>query len=199
MCLHQDLFCFILQSDVLAYARLQFCLSKSDVLAKLGFNLLSQSDVLAYAQLQFRIAKVMLSAGEQIIRLVLALLVGSLVGLEREVSHKPAGLRTHALISLASALFTMLSISSAFGGGVADPTRIASQILTGMGFVGAGVIISTGGQVKGVTTAATLWITAAMGMAIGLGEYLLAAAATGLTLLTLLLLRVLEKLLDRQE
>ncbi|MDP1710353.1 MAG: MgtC/SapB family protein, partial [candidate division WWE3 bacterium] len=123
-----DLFCFILQSDVLAYARLQFCFRKSDVLA--------------YARLQFRVAKVMLSAGEQIIRLVLALLIGSLVGLEREVSHKPAGLRTHALISLASALFTMLSISSAFGGGAADPTRIASQILTGMGFVGAGVIIS---------------------------------------------------------
>lgn len=141
----------------------------------------------------------MLSAEEQIIRLVLALLVGSLVGLEREVSRKPAGLRTHALISLASALFTMLSISSAFGDGAVDPTRIASQILAGMGFVGAGVIISAGGHIKGVTTAVTLWITAAMGMAIGLGEYLLAAVSIGLTLLTLLLLKVFERSLDRQE
>lgn len=141
----------------------------------------------------------MISPWEQIIRLVLALLIGSLIGLEREVSHKPAGLRTHALISLASALFTMLSFSSAFGDGAADPTRIASQVLTGMGFVGAGVIISAGGQVKGVTTAVTLWITAAMGMAIGLGEYLLAGVSIGLTLVTLLFLKAFERSLERQE
>ena len=103
------------------------------------------------------------------------------------------------LISLASALFTMLSFSSAFGDGVADPTRIASQILTGMGFVGAGVIISAGGHVKGVTTAASLWITAAMGMAMGLGEYTLALAAIGLTLLTLLAFKLLENAIGQVE
>ncbi|OGC38155.1 hypothetical protein A2155_02700 [candidate division WWE3 bacterium RBG_16_52_45] len=141
----------------------------------------------------------MISPWEEILRLGGALLIGFLIGLEREISKKPAGLRTHMLISLASALFTMLSFSSAFGDGVADPTRIASQILTGMGFVGAGVIISAGGHVKGVTTAASLWITAAMGMAMGLGEYVLAFVTIGLTLLTLLLFRSIESAIGQKE
>jgi len=121
------------------------------------------------------------------------------VGLEREISRRPAGLRTHVLISLASALFTMLSISPSFGDGVADPTRVASQILTGMGFVGAGVIISSGGHVRGVTTAASLWITAAMGMAIGLGEYVLAGAALVLTMVNLLIFRFFERAIVHKE
>jgi len=141
----------------------------------------------------------MLTPWEEILRLGGALLIGFLIGLEREISKKPAGLRTHMIISLASALFTMLSFSSAFGNGAADPTRIASQILTGMGFVGAGVIISSGGQVKGVTTAASLWVTAAMGMAMGLGEYVLALAAIGLTLLTLLVFKLLENAIGQVE
>jgi putative Mg2+ transporter-C (MgtC) family protein len=141
----------------------------------------------------------MISPWEEILRLGGALLIGFLIGLEREISKKPAGLRTHMIISLASALFTMLSFSSAFGVNFADPTRIASQILTGMGFVGAGVIISTGGHVKGVTTAASLWITAAMGMAMGLGEYTLALAAIGLTLLTLLAFKLLENAIGQVE
>ena len=139
----------------------------------------------------------MISPWEEILRLGGALLIGFLIGLEREISKKPAGLRTHMIISLASALFTMLSFSSSFGVNFADPTRIASQILTGMGFVGAGVIISTGGHVKGVTTAASLWITAAMGMAMGLGEYTL--AAIGLTLLTLLAFKLLENAIGQVE
>jgi putative Mg2+ transporter-C (MgtC) family protein len=141
----------------------------------------------------------MLSPWEEILRLGGALLIGFLVGLEREISKKPAGLRTHMLVSLASALFTILSFSLAFGDGVADPTRIASQIVVGIGFVGAGVIISSGGQVRGVTTAASLWITAAMGMAVGLGEYLLATVAVGFTLITLLILGFLERSFDRQD
>jgi putative Mg2+ transporter-C (MgtC) family protein len=141
----------------------------------------------------------MLSPWEEILRLGGALLIGFLIGLEREISKKPAGLRTHMIISLASALFTMLSFSAAFGVNFADPTRIASQILTGMGFVGAGVIISTGGHVRGVTTAASLWITAAMGMAMGLGEYILALAAIGLTLLTLLAFKLLENAIGQVE
>lgn len=128
-----------------------------------------------------------------------ALLIGFLIGLEREISRKPAGLRTHMLVSLASSLFTILSLSSAFGDGAADPTRIASQIVVGIGFVGAGVIISSGGQIKGVTTAASLWITAAMGMAMGLGEYLLAAVAAGFTLVTLLVIGVWERSLERRD
>ena len=140
----------------------------------------------------------MLSPWEEILRLGGALLIGFLIGLEREISRKPAGLRTHMLVSLASSLFTILSLSSAFGDGAADPTRIASQIVVGIGFVGAGVIISSGGQIKGVTTAASLWITAAMGMAMGLGEYLLAAVAAGFTLVTLLVIGVWERSLERR-
>ena len=123
-----------------------------------------------------------------ILRLLIAFALGGLVGYEREVHKKPAGLRTHVLISLAAALFTLISVSSAFGDGVVDPTRIASQVLTGMGFVGAGVIISTQGKLHGVTTAASLWITAAIGMAAGLGEYLLAGFSALLTLITLTVL-----------
>jgi len=140
----------------------------------------------------------MLSPWEEILRLGGALLIGFLIGLEREISRKPAGLRTHMLVSLASALFTILSLSSAFGDGAADPTRIASQIVIGIGFVGAGVIISSGGQVRGVTTAASLWITAAMGMAMGLGEYLLAVVAAGFTLITLLVIGIWERSLERR-
>jgi putative Mg2+ transporter-C (MgtC) family protein len=110
---------------------------------------------------------------ENLIRLLVAFLLGSALGLERELNKKPAGLRTHVVISLASALYILLSINAVFGGGAADPARIASQVVVGMGFVGAGVIISTGGQVRGVTTASSLWLTAVVGMASGLGEFTL--------------------------
>ena len=129
-----------------------------------------------------------------ILRLSIAFALGALVGYEREIHKKPAGLRTHVLISLASALFTLISMSVAFGNGSADPTRIASQVLTGMGFVGAGVIIFAQGKLHGVTTAASLWITAAIGMAAGLGEYLLAGFSA---LLTLISLTVLWRVEDR--
>ena len=134
----------------------------------------------------------MLIPWPHLVRLLIAFVLGGLVGIEREVHQKPAGFRTHILISVASALFTLLSMSAAFGDGAADPTRIASQVLTGMGFVGAGVIISTRGEVRGVTTASSLWITAAIGMAAGLGEYALAAFSTLLTLTTLVVLWQVE-------
>ena len=153
----------------------------------------------SYSYSYFVILILMLSLEEEILRLGGALLIGFLIGLEREISKKPAGLRTHMLISLASALFTILSLSPAFGDGVADPTRIASQVLAGMGFVGAGVIISAGGHVISVTTAASLWITAAMGMAMGLGEYTLAFVAIGLTLTTLLVFRFVESAIGQKE
>lgn len=130
------------------------------------------------------------------IRLLVAFLLGGAIGFEREVTHKPAGLRTHILISLASALFTLLSTSSAIYGATHDPGRVAANILVGMGFVGGGVIISAGGQVKGVTTAASLWIAAAVGMAAGLGEYGLAIFATFLVLIALWVIFALEKPID---
>jgi len=133
---------------------------------------------------------------ESALRLLVAFLLGGVIGWERELTHKAAGFRTHILISLAAALFTMLSLSPAFSTPVTDPSRIASQILTGMGFVGAGVVIAYGGQVRGVTTAASLWIAAAVGMAAGLGEYGLAVFSTFLILVALWVLRLVEKPLN---
>ncbi|NIT03800.1 hypothetical protein GTO10_02610 [Candidatus Saccharibacteria bacterium] len=134
-----------------------------------------------------------LSLGPAFWSILVALVLGAVIGAEREFHDKPAGLRTHTLIAIASALFTVLSMSSAFGDGAADPTRIASQVLAGMGFVGAGVIISTRGEVRGVTTAASLWITAAIGMAAGLGEYALAVFTTVAALVVLWGFWLLEK------
>lgn len=112
--------------------------------------------------------------------------------------QRPAGIRTFSLISLGSCLFTVLSVYSfgdRFGG---DPGRISAQILTGIGFLGAGTILKRGFQVTGLTTAATLWIAAAIGMAFGLGEYFIAAAVTGLVMITLTLIRNVEFLFSKK-
>lgn len=120
---------------------------------------------------------------EMLLRLVLAAFLGGLIGFQREWTGKVAGLRTHVLICLGSALFTILSIY-AFPGG--DPSRIAAGLVTGIGFIGAGVILHrTGGGVVGLTTAATIWAVAGIGMASGAGEYIIAAGAAVLTLLVL--------------
>ena len=113
----------------------------------------------------------MLSSTELIIRLLLATLFGGLVGFEREYSGKSAGVRTYALVSVGSALFTLLS-SYGFSGTTADPSRIASQVVVGIGFLGAGEILHRGNKtVVGLTTAAGLWVAAAIGMAIAVGWY----------------------------
>src|SRR5580765_4669060 len=119
-------------------------------------------------------------------RLLLAAGLGAAIGLEREYRRKPAGLRTNILIALGSALFTILSIQLAQIGGT--PDRIAAQIVTGMGFLGGGAILRSGTGVKGMTTAATIWVNAAIGMAAGAGQYALATMATGITLLVLAVL-----------
>jgi len=117
-----------------------------------------------------------------LVRLVLAFVFGAVIGYERERVDKPAGLRTHILVSLGSCLFTILSFA-AFPGG--DPSRVASYIVAGIGFIGAGTIIQTRERVVGVTTAASLWVAASIGMAVGAGFYLIAAATTALAYLTL--------------
>lgn len=130
------------------------------------------------------------------IKLLISSALGGIVGFEREIHDKPAGLRTHILVSLSSTLFTILSLSSYFGDPAViarDPARVAAGILTGMGFLGAGVIISAGGHVKGITTAASLWMTAAIGMAVGVGEYGLATFAVLISLLVLTVLVKVEK------
>jgi len=110
---------------------------------------------------------------EMIVRLLVAVVLGILVGVEREISHRPAGLRTHALVSLGACLFTIISIYH-FD---IDPARIAAGIVAGIGFIGAGSIIAAKGQVQGVTTAASLWCVAAIGLAAGVGDYVLAVVS----------------------
>ena len=112
---------------------------------------------------------------EPVIRLILGFMLSGIVGLEREVSLKPAGLRTHVLVGLGSTLLTILSFQ-AFPG--ADPSRVAASIIVGIGFLGAGTIIKTEEKVIGLTTAATLWIVASIGVATGAGFYILAIVST---------------------
>ncbi len=108
---------------------------------------------------------------EIILRLVLATILGAVVGIEREMTRRPAGLRTHMLVSLGSALFTTLSIFYF----QIDPARIAAAIVTGIGFIGAGSVIASRGEVHGITTAASLWTVAGVGLAAGVGAYMIAA------------------------
>jgi len=120
-----------------------------------------------------------------VLRLLLAAALGGVIGFQREWTGKEAGLRTHMLICLGSALFTVLSIYAFTG---SDPARIAAGIATGIGFIGAGVILHrTGGEVKGLTTAATIFATAAVGMAAGTGKYVISVGASVLTLIILLI------------
>ena len=105
--------------------------------------------------------------------LLLAVALGAIVGIEREHAHRPAGLRTHMLVSLGSCLFTMISAS--FNG---QPAQIAGGIVAGIGFIGAGTIWAEKDKVKGITTAASLWATAAIGLTTGLGDFPLALAGT---------------------
>jgi putative Mg2+ transporter-C (MgtC) family protein len=139
-----------------------------------------------------------LSSLEIVARVVLAAVLGGAIGLERELREREAGLRTHMLVAVGAALFTMVSAYawsdwqfSNREGLVFDPTRIAAQVVTGIGFLGAGAIIRQGLSVRGLTTAATLWVVAAIGMASGVGYYEAAFVTTALVLLSLWPLRVL--------
>jgi putative Mg2+ transporter-C (MgtC) family protein len=135
---------------------------------------------------------------EELVRVAVAAALGGAVGLERELREREAGFRTHMLVSVGSALFTIVSAYGfrefLVGGGAvirADPTRIAAQIVTGIGFLGAGAIIRQGLSVRGLTTAATLWVVAAIGMASGAGYYSAAVITTALVLISLWPLRIL--------
>ena len=126
----------------------------------------------------------------EFIRVFLAAVLGAIIGLEREVHHKPAGLRTNILICIGAAVFTI--ISKEMVAGTEDSlTRIASQIVTGVGFLGAGAIIQDRGGVHGLTTAATIWLVSSIGMACGAGMYKLAIFTT---ILAFFVLRILIKL-----
>jgi putative Mg2+ transporter-C (MgtC) family protein len=138
-----------------------------------------------------------LSDSELIQRLLLAAVLGGALGFERELRQKSAGLRTNMLIAIGSALFTLMSYELADAAG-ADPGRVAAQIVTGIGFLGAGAIIRRDGDIHGLTTAATIWVNAAVGVAAGGGEFHLALIATAVTLGVLLLLHPLESIIDRR-
>jgi len=130
---------------------------------------------------------------ELLARLVLAVVLGGAIGLERELKGKPAGLRTNILISIGATLFTFLSMRMAAERG--DPGRVAAQILAGVGFIGAGTILHTRGAVTGLTSAATIWVVAAIGMALGTGAYVEAVGTTVLVMIVLTGLASLEKVI----
>src|SRR5215472_10193799 len=129
---------------------------------------------------------------ETLLRLFVAAVLGGIIGLERQFKHRPAGLRTNMFICFGAALFTILSIELA-AGVQSERTRIAAQIIPGIGFIGAGAILRDKGSISGLTTAATIFVVASIGMACGGGFYLLAVFAAGLILLGLLALGWLEE------
>jgi putative Mg2+ transporter-C (MgtC) family protein len=128
-------------------------------------------------------------------RLLLAAVLGGAIGAERELNDQPAGLRTHMLLTIGACLFTLIS-AYGFDGGT-DPSRIAAQVVTGIGFLGGGAIVRYGLTVKGVTTAASIWATASVGVAIGAGSYVLGVGGAVLVVGTLFGLRRADEVLDR--
>ena len=135
------------------------------------------------------------------LRLVFAMILGLIVGIEREYTHRPAGMRTHILVALGSCV-VMLTGHMIFAqyypyGATPDPARLAAQVIAGVGFLGAGTIMRDGASVKGLTTAASLWGVACLGLAVGAGYYVIALVGTVLVILTLTLFELLQKLLLR--
>ena len=134
---------------------------------------------------------------ELTIRLAVALVLGAVIGVERELQRMPAGFRTHALVSLGSAIFTVIS-AFAFDGPGADPTRIAAQVVSGIGFLGGGAILHYGGTVRGLTTAASLWAVAGVGMAAGAGMFVVAGIGSLLVIAALELFQRIEVMVKRR-
>ena len=144
----------------------------------------------------------MISTPEIILRIFLAAIIGGLIGIEREVSNRPAGLRTHVLVTLGATLIMLISIDGfdMIGDGkLADPSRLAAQVVSGIGFLGAGTILRTGNTITGLTTAASLWVSAGIGLGIGVGYYLGTILTAAIVLLTLMSLRTIEKRVLKQK
>lgn len=112
---------------------------------------------------------------EMVVRMTLAMIFGAIIGFERRYAGRPAGIRTLSMVSVGAALFTIVSI---YGFSFSDTSRVAAQVVTGIGFLGAGIIFRTGDNVRGLTTAATIWMTAAVGMAVGSGMYVVSGFVT---------------------
>jgi putative Mg2+ transporter-C (MgtC) family protein len=122
---------------------------------------------------------------ETIVRLLIALALGAVVGLERQLKKRPAGLRTHMLVSLGAAIFTTVGLALE-----PNTSRIAEAIVAGIGFIGAGAIIAQGGRVRGITSAATLWAVAGLGLVVGVGAYVIAVVITAMIFGTLMIDRI---------
>ncbi len=133
------------------------------------------------------------SLGQMVLKLVIAALLGGLIGLERETHGRPAGLRTHILVCLGSTLFTLSSY--AIAGTLFDPGRVTAQIVTGIGFLGAGTIIRQGSVIRGLTTAASIWTVAAIGVGVAIGGSLLflSMVATAIVVITLFIIPRVER------
>ena len=131
------------------------------------------------------------------LRMTLGLVLGAIIGFERELHRQPAGFRTHSLVALGAALFTIVS-AHGFVGPLVDPTRIAAQIVSGIGFIGAGTILQHRGSIRGLTTAASLWSVAAIGTAAGAGLHVMAVVGTMLILVVLALLDRVEAFVTRR-
>ncbi len=136
---------------------------------------------------------------EIILKIMLAAMLGGIIGLERELSHKEAGLRTNILIAIGSTLITVLSFKIAAMTQTADPARLAAQIVSGIGFLGAGAIIQARFAVHGLTTAATIWTVAAIGITIGSGFYLLAFLVAVFVVIVLTVFKFLLAILEKQK
>jgi putative Mg2+ transporter-C (MgtC) family protein len=141
-----------------------------------------------------------ISDGEIVLRLAIVVVLCGAIGLERQARDQVAGLRTHVIVGVGAGLFTLVSAYGfpGFGHSPVDPTRIAAQVVSGIGFLGAGVILRHGVTVRGVTTAAALWISAAIGMATAAGFYTGAVATTAIALVALVALRRLKPLVKRR-
>jgi putative Mg2+ transporter-C (MgtC) family protein len=131
---------------------------------------------------------------EDVLRLLLAVVVGGLIGAEREFRDKSAGFRTMIFICVGATLFTLFSVK--LGSAVEDPVRIAANIVSGIGFLGAGAILRDRNRVTGLTTASTIWLVAALGMGIGGGQYLFVGAAVGAVLVVLWVFPIVERMID---
>ena len=137
-----------------------------------------------------------MSSWDIVVRILLSALLSGFVGFEREIKDHSAGLRTHILVSVGATLFMLTSINIGFiysHAGSVDPSRIASGVVTGIGFLGAGAIIRNGSSIRGLTTAASIWASAAIGLAVGVGMYLAATATAFVVLSVLRLSRGEEK------
>ena len=128
-----------------------------------------------------------------ITRLAISIIIGGVIGIERELEHKPAGLRTIILVCLGSTIFMLIGLELG-----TETGRIAAGVVTGVGFLGAGAIIRARGEVYGLTTAATIWLASGLGLAIGVGNYLLAIIASVFVLVVLRILGIVERNLTRK-